>query len=126
MKYIPVSFEMKDGRICEIREIQVKDAAETIEYLKTVMGESNFLYSYPEEITLTVEQEEKMIKSFNESEDILMIIAEFDGRLIASAQISRSKKIENASSRKCRCYSSERILEPRNRKEDAPLSWRLC
>lgn len=122
MKYTPVSFELKDGRICQIREIQVKDAAETIEYLKIVMGESNFLYSYPEEITLTVEQEEKMIKNFNESEDILMIIAEFDGRLIASAQISRSKKNENASSRKCRCYSSERILELRNRKEDAPLS----
>ena len=94
MKYIPVSFEMKDGRICQIREIQVKDAAETVEYLKTVMGESNFLYSYPEEITLTVEQEEKMIKEFNESEDILMIIAEIDGRLIASAQISRSKKMK--------------------------------
>lgn len=42
MKYTPVSFEMKDGRISQIREIQVKDAAETIEYLKTVMGESNF------------------------------------------------------------------------------------
>ena len=92
MKYTPVNFEIKDGRICRIREIQVKDAAETIEYLKTVMVESNFLYSYPEEITLTVEQEEKMIKEFNESEDILMIIAEIDGRLIASAQISRSKK----------------------------------
>ena len=65
MKYTPVSFEMKDGRICRIREIQVKDSAETIEYLKTVMGESKFLYSYPEEITLTVEQEEKMIKNFN-------------------------------------------------------------
>lgn len=65
MKYTLVSFEMKDGRICQIREIQVKDAAETVEYLKTVMGESNFLYSYPEEITLTVEQEEKMIKGFN-------------------------------------------------------------
>ena len=89
MKYTPVSFELKDGRICQIREIQVKDAAETVDYMKTVMGESNFLYSYPEEITLTVEQEEKMIKDFNESEDILMIIAEIDGRLIASSQISR-------------------------------------
>lgn len=94
MKYKPINFELKDGRICKIREIQVKDAAETVEYLKTVMGESNFLYSYPEEITLTVEQEENMIKSFNESEDILMIVAEFDGRLIASAQISRSKKMK--------------------------------
>ena len=94
MKYTPANFEMKDGRICRIREIQVEDAAETVEYLKTVMGESNFLYSYPEEITLTVEQEEKMIKEFNESEDILMIIAEIDGRLVASAQISRSKKMK--------------------------------
>ncbi|WP_230204170.1 hypothetical protein [Peptoniphilus phoceensis] len=59
---------------------------------KTVMGESNFLYYYPEEITLNVEQEKKTIKEFNESEDILMNIAEIDGRLIASAQISRSKK----------------------------------
>ena len=37
MKYTPEKFELKDGRICEIREIQVKDAAETVEYLKTVM-----------------------------------------------------------------------------------------
>jgi len=29
-----------------------------------------------------------MIKGFNESEDVLIIIAEIDGRLIASAQIS--------------------------------------
>ncbi|KXA10564.1 hypothetical protein [Finegoldia magna] len=92
MKFTPVNFELKDGRICQIREIQVKDAAEAIEYMKTVRGESNFLIAYPEEITLTVEQEEKMIKSFNESEDILIIVAEFDGRLIASAKISRSKK----------------------------------
>ena len=43
MKCTPINFELKDGRICKIREIQVKDAAETIEYLKTVMGESDFL-----------------------------------------------------------------------------------
>jgi len=92
MKYIPVSFELKDGRISIIREIEVKDAAETVEYLKTVMGESDFLYSYPEEITLTVDKEEKMIKGFNESEDILMLVAEMDGKLIANGQVSRSKK----------------------------------
>ena len=92
MKYTPEKFELKDGRICIIREIEVKDAAETVEYLKTVMGESDFLYSYPEEITLTVDKEEKMIKGFNESEDILMLVAEMDGKLIANGQISRSKK----------------------------------
>lgn len=92
MKYTPEKFELKDGRICIIREIEVKDAAETVEYLKTVMGESDFLYSYPEEITLTVDKEEKMIKGFNESENILMLVAEMDGKLIANGQVSRSKK----------------------------------
>ena len=48
MKFTPENFELKDGRICTIREIQVKDAEETVEYLKTVNGESDFLNSYPE------------------------------------------------------------------------------
>ena len=92
MKFTAENFELKDGRVCIVREIEVKDAAETVEYLKTIMGESDFLNSYPEEITLTVDKEEKMIKGFNESEDILMLVAEMDGKLIANGQISRSKK----------------------------------
>lgn len=92
MKYTPEKFELKDGRICIIREIQVKDAAETVEYLKTIMGESDFLYSYPEEITISVAEEEKMIKGFNESDNILMLVVEMDGRLIANGTITRMKK----------------------------------
>lgn len=57
-KYTPEKFELKDGRICVIREIEVKDAAEMVEYLKTIMGESDFLNSYPEEITMSAEDEE--------------------------------------------------------------------
>ncbi|MGF3113391.1 N-acetyltransferase family protein [Facklamia sp. P9177] len=92
MKYTPENFKLKDGRICKIREIQVKDAAETAEYLKTIMGESDFLNSYPEEITITVEEEAKMIKGFNESDNTLMIVVEMDGRLIANGTITRLRK----------------------------------
>ena len=92
MKYTPINFELKDGRICKIREIQVKDAAETIEYLKTVMGESDFLYSYLEEITMSAEEEEKIIKGFNESDNTLMLVVEMDGRLIANGTITRLSK----------------------------------
>lgn len=62
MKYEPENFEIKDGRICRIREIQVKDALETVEFLKIIMGESDFLNSYPEEITMSAEEEAKMVK----------------------------------------------------------------
>ena len=92
MKYTPINFELKDGRICKIREIQVKDAAETVEYLKTVMGESDFLYSYPEEITMSAEEEEKIIKGFNESDNILMLVVEMGGRLIANGTLTRLNK----------------------------------
>ncbi len=92
MKYTPEKFEIKDGRICKIREIQVKDAAETVEYFKTIMGESDFLSSYPEEITLTADEEAKMIKGFNESDHTLMLVVESDGRLIANGTITRLTK----------------------------------
>ena len=121
MKYTPINFELKDGRICKIREIQVKDAAETIEYLKTVMGESDFLYSYPEEITMSAEEEEKITKGFNESDNTLMLVVEMDGRLIANGTITRLSK-KNVPSGECRCFCSERILEFRNRKEVAYMS----
>lgn len=72
--------------MCTIREIQVKDAEETVEYLKTVSGESDFLNSYPEEIRFN------LIKGFNESDDTLMLVVELDGRLIANGTITRFRR----------------------------------
>lgn len=92
MKFKPVKFNLKDGRLCEIREIQVNDAADMVEYLKIVMGESDFMNSYPDEITMTAEEEEKMIKGFNKSDTTLMLVVEMEGRLIASGTIIRLAK----------------------------------
>lgn len=92
MKFKPVIFKLKDGRMCEIREIQVNDAADMVSYLKTVMGESDFMNSYPDEITMTAEEEEKMIKGFNKSNTTLMLVVEMEGRLIASGTIIRLAK----------------------------------
>lgn len=94
MKYTPENFELKDGRICKIREIQVEDAAEMVEYLKTIMGESDFLNSYPEEITMSAEEEAKMIRGFNQSDNTLMLVVEMDGRLIANGTITRFRKMK--------------------------------
>ena len=92
MKFKAENFELKDGRICTIREIEVKDAAQMVEYLRTIMGESDFLNSYPEEITMTAEDEAKMIQGFNESEGTLMLVVEMDGRLIANGTITRFRR----------------------------------
>lgn len=92
MKFNAEKFKLKDGRICEIREIHVNDAKYMVEYLKIVNGESDFMNSYPEEITMTTEQEEKMIKGFNKSDTTLMLVVEMDGRIIASGTIMRLSK----------------------------------
>ncbi len=94
MKFVPEEFKLKDGRVCQIREIQVDDAADMVSYLKTVMEESDFMNSYPEEITMTTEEEEKMIKGFNKSDTTLMLVVEMDGRIIASGTIIRLGKIK--------------------------------
>lgn len=92
MKFIPENFELKDRRICTIREIQIQDATETVEYLKTVMGESDFLYSYPEEITMSAQEEATIIEGFNASDHILMLVVKLDGRLMANGTITRLTK----------------------------------
>lgn len=92
MKFVPEEFKLKDGRVCKIREIRVDDAANMVSYLKTVMGESDFMNSYPDEITMTSEEEEKMIKGFNKSDTTLMLVVEMEGRLIASGTIIRLSK----------------------------------
>ena len=92
MKFITEKFKLKDGRVCEIREIHVNDAADMVENLKIVNGESDFMNSYPDEITMTAEEEEKMIKGFNKSDTTLMLVVEMDGKLIASGTIIRLGK----------------------------------
>ena len=92
MKFVPEEFKLKDDRVCKIREIHVDDAAKMVSYLKTVMGESDFMNSYPDEITMTAEEEEKMIKGFNKSDTTLMLVVEMEGRLIASGTIIRLAK----------------------------------
>lgn len=94
MKFVPEEFKLKDDRVCKIREIRIDDAANMVSYLKTVMGESDFMNSYPQEINLSVEEEEKMIKGFNKSDTTLMLVVEMDGRIIASGTIIRLGKIK--------------------------------
>ena len=94
MKFKAEKFKIKDGRMCEIREIHINDAKDMAEYLKIVNGESDFMNSYPQEINLSVEEEEKMIKGFNKSDTTLMLVVEMDGRIIASGTIIRLGKIK--------------------------------
>ena len=46
----------------EIREIEVEDYRELLDFMKKVKGEANFLLGYPDEMKLSYEDENGLIK----------------------------------------------------------------
>ena len=68
-----------NGKEVLLRNARPDEAQMLIDYLKTVTGETRFLMCGPEEVQYTVEQEEDFIKSYNDSEHKLLILACIDG-----------------------------------------------
>lgn len=66
-----------------IRRAQISDAAFIIEYLKKVMSETNFLRKYPDEVKITLQEEESFIQTILEQENSILLVA-FDGDLVVS------------------------------------------
>lgn len=68
-----------NGKEILLRSAGLDEAQMLIDYLKTVTGETRFLMREPDEIAYTQSQEEQFIRSHNEAEDALLILAFVDG-----------------------------------------------
>ena len=68
-----------NGREILLRSAEESDADMLIDYLKTVCGETRFLLCEAEEVNYTTEGEIQFIRSHNESDRDLMILAFVDG-----------------------------------------------
>lgn len=80
--------DTNDGRKAILRSANVSDAAALLTYLKTTAAETRFLMREPEEITLTVEQEEAFLRGKETGERELMLIAEVDGIYVGNCAVS--------------------------------------
>lgn len=70
---------LKDGRTAVLRNARAEDSEALITYLKVTARETPFLIKEPEEITLSAADEQAFIKSKNDSERDLMLVAFVDG-----------------------------------------------
>ena len=52
----------------EIREIEIEDYKELLDFMRKVKAETNFLLGYPDEIKLSYEDEKERIKKVKSSE----------------------------------------------------------
>ena len=86
MKYNE-TITLKDGRVCTLRNGTEPDGQALLELFLLTHGQTDWLLSYPDEVTFTAEQEEQFLKEKANSEDEIEILAELDGALIGSAGI---------------------------------------
>lgn len=87
MIYAEKIVQTKDGRNIILRNARKEDSASLIEYLKIMATETRFLVSEPEEIRLTLEQEENFIESKQKSEKELLLVATLDGKHIGNCSL---------------------------------------
>lgn len=88
MKIEEKKVELKNGQFCILRSPKPEDAEQLIAYLKATAGETEFLLKYPEEVSITVEQEKEILQWFIDSDRDLMIIAEVDGEVAGNCSFS--------------------------------------
>ena len=69
-----------NGRDIVLKSATAEDGAMLVSYLKTVCGETRFLLCYPDEVSYTDEQEEDFIRTHNEAEDAMLMLAFVDGQ----------------------------------------------
>lgn len=83
------TIRLKDGRACVLRNGTEKDSAALLEIFSLTHGQTDFLMTYPDEISMNQDQETAYLKAKTESGDEIEIIAEIDGKIVGSAGIER-------------------------------------
>ena len=88
MKYYK-TIQLKDGRTCVLRNAVEADAQAALDCFRLAHAQTDYLLSYPDENTMTVEDEAQFLKKKAESADEIEIAAELDGKIVGLAGISR-------------------------------------
>ena len=83
------TIRLKDGRECVIRNGTAPDAQAVLDNFVLTHGQSDFLTSYPDECSFTLEQEEKYLQGKSQSPFEVELLAEVEGRVVATAGIDR-------------------------------------
>ncbi|MCQ2596476.1 MAG: GNAT family N-acetyltransferase [Treponema sp.] len=94
MKIEPKEVVLKDGRKCILRNAIGADAKSMLNYLRKSGGETEFILRYPDEVDkdYTVESEAKVLENVLVNPDVIMIVAEVDGKIAGNCGLHGSKK----------------------------------
>lgn len=88
MRYKPKEVILKNGLSCMIKSPGPEEAPAMLQLMYTASEETNFLSRYPDEIDITIPQEQQFLLNCLKSKKDLMLCAMVQGNLAANAGIT--------------------------------------
>ncbi len=83
------TIKLKNGKSAILKTPEPGEGSKMLEYIKTACGETEFLARYPEEWeSVSIDSEERWIKSRRESENDLSITCHVDDEIAGNCEIS--------------------------------------
>lgn len=86
--------QLRNGQKAILRSPQVSDATAMLEYLKTCSMETDFVLRYPEECTMSIEQEEKFLDNAIQSATHVMIACEVEGKIVGNCGLMLNNNLK--------------------------------
>lgn len=93
MKYFQ-TIALTDGRTCVIRNGAEQDAEAVLSNFILTHAQTDFLTTYPEETTFTVDQEKEYLKKKSDSDCEIELVAEVDGKIVGTAGVDLIRAAE--------------------------------
>lgn len=94
MKIEPIHFLLKNGKTACLLSPELSDAKPLIDYIKITAGESDYVLRYPEEVQMTIEQEERFIANIVSSDYDMMAVCKVDGRIAGNCHLMMNNRIK--------------------------------
>lgn len=80
---------LKDGSTCCLRHSTAQDVQAVLDCFNLTHEQTDWLLSYPDESSFTVEREEQFLQTKADSENEVYLLAEVDGTVAGTAGINR-------------------------------------
>lgn len=95
MQFEPKKITLKDGRTAILRSPDpAADAADLVQYLHDTAADTPFVLRCPEEVSMTVEGEERFLRGVVESPGDCMILCEVDGVIAGNCHLKFNGRIK--------------------------------
>lgn len=94
MKITPIPFTLKNGKTAYLSSPELSDAKELLDYLSITAGESDYVLRYPEEVHMTLEQEERFINNVVDSDLNMMAVCRVDGKIAGNCHLMMNNRIK--------------------------------